>query len=242
MTRRRVQIALLGLVLAIVGVRPALAQDEPRVSFSTSVDYSVGDYGTGKDTTLVYVPFTLGVRPFDRFWLSVTVPYLYQTGQNVVLTGGGVAVKGKKSNGKLTRPATSTTESGLGDVLAKASFILIPEKEFIPEITPYFKVKFPTADKDRSLGTGELMKPSGSTRASFSPGACSDISNSHIRSSGSPRGPRSTTPSVGAWAPRMRSSNPSPSSRSLRAPQLSRPARTIHSTFESVRSTGSSRR
>jgi len=70
MTGRRVQTALLGLVLAIVGVRPALAQDEPRVSFSTSVDYSVGDYGTGKDTTLLYVPFTLGVRPFDHFWLT----------------------------------------------------------------------------------------------------------------------------------------------------------------------------
>src|SRR6266566_8107996 len=105
MTRLRVQTALLGLVLAIVGVQPAVAQDEPRVSFSTSVDYSVGDYGTGKDTTLVYVPFTLGVRPFDRFWLNLTVPYIYQTGQNIVLTGGGVAVKGK-SNGKLTRAAT----------------------------------------------------------------------------------------------------------------------------------------
>ena len=156
MTRRRVGTALLGIVLAIVGVWPAFAQDEPWVSLSTTVDYSVGDYGTGKDTTLLYVPFTLGVRPFDRFWLNLTVPYIYQTGQNVVLTGGGVAVKGKKSNGKLTRPATSTTESGLGDVLAKASFVLIPEKEFIPEVTPYFKVKFPTADKDRGLGTGEF--------------------------------------------------------------------------------------
>ena len=156
MTGRRVQTALLGLVLAIVGVRPALAQDEPRVSFSTSVDYSVGDYGTGKDTTLLYVPFTLGVRPFDHFWLTLTIPYLYQTGQNVVLTGGGVAVKGKKSNGKLTRPTTSTTESGLGDVLAKASLIVVEETEVLPEITPYFKVKFPTADKDRGLGTGEF--------------------------------------------------------------------------------------
>jgi len=147
---------VMGVALVLLGAVPVLAQDEPRVSLSTSVDYSVGDYGTGKDTTLLYVPFTLGVRPFDRFWLSVTVPYIYQTGQNVVLTGGGVAVKGKKSNGKLTRPATSTTESGLGDVLAKASLVLIPEKEFIPEITPYFKVKFPTADKDRGLGTGEF--------------------------------------------------------------------------------------
>ena len=47
MTRRRARTALLGIVLAIVGVRPAFAQDEPRVSLSTTVDYSVGDYGTG---------------------------------------------------------------------------------------------------------------------------------------------------------------------------------------------------
>ena len=147
MTRRHARTALFGIVLAIVGVRPAFGQDEPRVSLSTTVDYSVGDYGTGKDTTLVYVPFTLDVRPFDRFWLSVTVPYLYQTGQNVVLTGGGVAVKGKKSNGKLTRPATSTTESGLGDVLAKASLVLVEEKDFIPEITPLSLAKTPSVAK-----------------------------------------------------------------------------------------------
>ena len=123
---------VMGVALVLLGAVPVLAQDEPRVSLSTSVDYSVGDYGTGKDTTLLYVPFTLGVRPFDRFWLSVTVPYIYQTGQNVVLTGGGVAVKGKKSNGKLTRPATSTTESGLGDVLAKASLVLIRRRSLFP--------------------------------------------------------------------------------------------------------------
>ena len=146
---------VMGVALVLLGAVPVLAQDEPRVSLSTSVDYSVGDYGTGKDTTLLYVPFTLGVRPFDRFWLSVTVPYLYQHGQSVVVTGGGVASR-KKQKGSLAQPATSTTESGLGDVLAKASLVLIPEKEFIPEITPYFKVKFPTADKDRGLGTGEF--------------------------------------------------------------------------------------
>ena len=83
-----------GLVLAfplvLLIVTPVLAEDDPRVSLSTSVNYSVGDYGTGKDTTIVYVPFTLGVRPIDQLWLSLTVPYLYQNSQKVVVTGGGV--------------------------------------------------------------------------------------------------------------------------------------------------------
>jgi len=129
MMSMRARCALFGIVLAGAAVTPALAQDAPRVAISTSVNYSVGDYGTGKDTTLLYVPFTLGVRPLDRLWLSVTIPYIYQSTQNVVLTGGGVAVRGKGS-GKLARPAGSTTESGLGDVLAKAAFVLVEEKDF----------------------------------------------------------------------------------------------------------------
>jgi hypothetical protein len=61
---------LIGLVLIVAGVTPALAaEDDPLWSLSTSVNYSVGDYGTNKDTTIVYVPFTLGVRPIDRLWL-----------------------------------------------------------------------------------------------------------------------------------------------------------------------------
>jgi len=153
MRYRSMGLAVVALTLS--GALPALAEDEPRWSLSTSVNYSVGDYGTGKDTTLVYIPFTLGVSPLDQLWLSVTVPYLYQTGQNVVVTGGGVAIRGKKGTGKFAQPATSTTESGLGDVLLKVSYVLLEEKELIPEIAPYVKIKFPTADRDRGLGTGE---------------------------------------------------------------------------------------
>src|SRR5256712_4132400 len=233
---------VMGVALVLLGAVPVLAQDEPRVSLSTSVDYSVGDYGTGKDTTLLYVPFTLGVRPFDRFWLSVTVPYIYQTGQNVVLTGGGVAVKSKKSNGKLTRPATSTTESGLGDVLAKASFILIPEKEFIPEVTPYFKVKFPTADKDRGLGTGEFDETLGVDVSKLLIASLFGYLELAYTFIGEPSGTtlhNSFGWSVGAAYAIVQ---PFSSSRSLRAPRQSRPARPIRSIFELARSTGSSRR
>jgi Putative MetA-pathway of phenol degradation len=148
--------AVLGVVMALVGVMPALAaDDEPRWLLSSSVNYSIGDYGTNKDTTIVYVPFTFGVRPIDSLWVSVTVPWIYQNSQNVVVTGGGVATR-KKAKGKFAQPATATTESGLGDVLLKASYVLLDEKPFLPEIAPYVKIKFPTADEDRGLGTGEF--------------------------------------------------------------------------------------
>ena len=146
---------LITLVAMIVGVTPVFAEDDPRWLLSTSVNYSVGDYGTGKDTTIVYVPFTLGVSPIDRLWLTVTVPFIYQDTQNVVITGGGVAVR-KKEKGKLAQPATSTTEEGLGDILFKASYVLLEDRGVIPEVAPYLKIKFPTADEDRGLGTGEF--------------------------------------------------------------------------------------
>jgi len=148
--------ALLGaLVLVLAALTPAFAQDRPWLSFSSSVNYSVGDYGTDNDTTIVYVPFTLGVSPIDRLWLSVTVPFLYQDTQDVVITGGGVASR-RQQKGKLTKPSGSTSESGLGDVIGKVSFVALREGPLWPEIEPYVKVKFPTADRDRGLGTGEF--------------------------------------------------------------------------------------
>src|SRR5512132_2945840 len=95
---------VMGFALILFGAAPAVAADEPRLSLSTSVNYSEGDYGTGGDTTIVYVPFTLGVRPIDRFWLRLTVPFIHQTSENVVLTGGGVAAR-NEGRGKLARPA-----------------------------------------------------------------------------------------------------------------------------------------
>lgn len=142
-----------GLVLA--GASPAPAEEEPRVKISTSVNYYTGDYGTGRDTNLLYVPVTLGVRPIDRLWLSLTVPYVYLSDENVVLTGGGVAVRKKGGSGKLARPESSSSQSGLGDVVFKASYVVLEERPLIPEIMPWVKIKAPTADEERGLGTGE---------------------------------------------------------------------------------------
>jgi len=142
------------LSLALHAAVPAIAdEDEARWRISTSYNYLTGDYGTGDDTEIMYVPVTLGAK-LDRFKLGVTVPYLRQTSQNVVLTGGGVAVKKKQ-----TTTSVKTTEDGLGDVLLRTSYVVLEEHEerpLLPEVEPYLKIKFPTADEDRGLGTGEF--------------------------------------------------------------------------------------
>jgi outer membrane putative beta-barrel porin/alpha-amylase len=151
----RERVLLTAVVLMLAAAAPAFAEDHPWLSLSSSVNYTVGDYGTDKDTTIVYVPFTLGVSPIDRLWLSVTVPFIYQSNQNVVLTGGGVASR-REQKGKLAKPSSSATEEGLGDVLGKVSLVVLREGTVLPEIEPYVKIKFPTADRDRGLGTGEF--------------------------------------------------------------------------------------
>ncbi len=144
--------------LLLACVSPAAAEDEPLWSLSSSVNYSVGDYGTGKDTTFIYVPFTLGVKPIDGFTLGLTIPYVYQTGQTVVITGGGVAVRKDKQRqlGTATQNQVTSTEHGLGDVLLKGQYVLVEEKSVLPEVAPYLKIKFPTADQGKGLGTGEF--------------------------------------------------------------------------------------
>ncbi len=46
------------------------------------------------------------------------------------------------------------SQSGLGDIKAKAGYIVVTEKDYVPEVHPFVFVKFPTADKNKFLGTG----------------------------------------------------------------------------------------
>ncbi len=145
-TAMRYCAVMIVVVLTFVGVTPALAED-PHWLFSTSINYSRGDYGTDENTTIVYVPFTFGAA-WDRLELKLTVPYLRQTSETVTVTGGGVAVR----SGRQAR----TTEDGIGDILLRGSYIILEEQQVLPEVAPYLKIKFPTADEDRGLGTGKF--------------------------------------------------------------------------------------
>ena len=152
------RILITALLLVVIGNGSAFAADEPRWLLSTSFNYSGGDYGTGEDTELIYVPLTLGVRPIDRLTVSLTVPYIRQTTGTVVVTGGGVAVRKDKKQLLATsaRSEVTSTEDGLGDVLLKGQYVVLEETTILPEIGPYLKIKFPTADDSRGLGTGEF--------------------------------------------------------------------------------------
>lgn len=107
----------------------------------TGADYSRGDYGFATDTEVLSVPLQLSYE--SGSWLFTTsVPWLNIRGPAAITGAGGAP-----------RP-TSASESGLGDVMAGATYRF---GEVIGPVNLAFtgRIKLPTADEDRGLGTGE---------------------------------------------------------------------------------------
>jgi len=124
--------------------------EEGQWKYSTGVDYSTGDYGGDPvDTDIVYVPFTTAYS--SGLWeFKATIPWVQIKGAGTVIgAGGGGVVVGDPD-------LVATTESGVGDIWLSATYSVeaIPSELFYLDIAG--KLKVPTADDDKGLGTGEL--------------------------------------------------------------------------------------
>lgn len=163
------------MAIAATLVLPHLVQaEEYPYSVGLGFEFYSGDYGTDTRTDSIYVPLTITASPTERLGLSLEVPFVYQSSRNVlssVATGGmqgGRAMKqlavgpgGMSGSGSVVTTSTSSTstnqsESGLGDITLKIGYVLVPETDLMPQIRPLVFVKFPTADEDKALGTGEF--------------------------------------------------------------------------------------
>ncbi len=122
-----------------------------------SATYDTGTYGTDTRIDTVYIPLTIK-RYFDNIGdLSLTVPYLSQTstGQVTFINGMVFRTRGAKK-------ATVTTESGIGDIIGKGTLYAMQESQtHLFDLSFVGKIKFPTADKDKGLGTGEFDETAG---------------------------------------------------------------------------------
>src|SRR5215470_12694413 len=142
------------------------APADPTWQVGTSVTHSSGDYGTGSTTSITYVPFSIR-RLFDSGDITLVIPYLSITGNcGVTLlsgtpnrTGGTcpatttTTAKGKQ----VTRTTqTSTTQSGLGDILLRGRYYVLDGTATVPTVALIAREKFPTADSAQGLGTGRF--------------------------------------------------------------------------------------
>ena len=146
--------------------------DEYSYSVGQGFEFSSGKYGTNTRTDTIFAPFTIMASPTNRLGLLLEIPFVYQSNGNVVssIARGGMqgskttmlpavgmsGMSGTGSGMSSSSASTNQSESCLGDITLKVGYILLPEKDSLPQIRPMAFVKFPTADKNKSLGTGEF--------------------------------------------------------------------------------------
>lgn len=113
-----------------------------KLTLSTGLTYLTGDYGQAQSTEILYVPFSLKKRT-GPWTLKLTVPYLRITGPGGVLPELGPT------------GSTTGTGSGLGDILASATYRAYYDADSGVLVNVTGKVKLPTADEDQGLGSGK---------------------------------------------------------------------------------------
>jgi Putative MetA-pathway of phenol degradation len=143
-------------------------EEGPRASWQVggAAFFTTGKYGTDSRTDTLYIPASMR-RLFDNGDLTLVIPYLTVTsncGVTVVsgqpLHTGGLCPSTPSGSG--TFPSR-VTASGFGDVLLIGRYYLYTEVEpgIMPSIMLKGRVKAPTADRDRGLGTGEWDEGAG---------------------------------------------------------------------------------
>lgn len=111
--------------------------------------YSSGDYGRDDTTTIFYWPAVVRLQSGDWKY-TLTVPYIHvkSTGPTTVVDGSPEVIDGEDDTER-------HSERGLGDIPLKASYDIVEQGRYLPWISLYGRLKLPTADEDKGLGTGE---------------------------------------------------------------------------------------
>lgn len=172
--RFKVHVAVLGLLIILLSPTLGSASDQKnnqktqnwQIGFSPT--YSSGDYGTGSPTTITYLPLSIR-RLFDDGDITFTIPYICinSNGAVTVLSGVPNRVSKSSSSGSATistkkgkKPGsvepTSSTDCGIGDLILRGRYYLVDERQWVPTIAVTGRIKIPTADSERGLGTGEF--------------------------------------------------------------------------------------
>jgi hypothetical protein len=155
---------LLPLLLLGLSMQGARADDSGHVTASVGADYSSGKYGTPFETEIWDVPLSVGYEA-DRWSVRLTVPFISISGAGNVIPGVGRVKndnpqgrgRGNSSGGVTPPPVveTSGSASGLGDVVAQATYGLVRDDAARFGLDVTGKIKLGTADENKGLGTGK---------------------------------------------------------------------------------------
>ena len=134
----------MAISISLCTANTAIAQEDvrsPELDASLGYHYSTGKYGGDERTDISFVPLVISGR-WDSWSARLGVPYIH--------------VNGIPELGNTGEALVSRSGSGLGDVTLNVSYTFTPWRAWMPFLDVSGRVKFPTADKDRGLGTGEF--------------------------------------------------------------------------------------
>jgi hypothetical protein len=122
-------------------------QSPARVTFRMGVGYDQGDFGSDETSRAAYLPVSLRFAA-NRFDLTVSSSFArIDTAEGVRLIDG-VPVQ--------TGAGVPLQESGIGDAVVRSRFFIWENADSdLPSVTPFVRVKIPTAREELGLGTGK---------------------------------------------------------------------------------------
>lgn len=127
-------------------ITPASAENGT-LKLTTGAEYITGDFGGTESVDQLYIPVTTSYAT-NRYAVRLTIPYIRLTGPAGTVQSDGTIIPG---TGEII------TDSGIGDVIAGATYRDAFNTEVTSDMAIDFtaKVKFGTADEDKGLGSGE---------------------------------------------------------------------------------------
>jgi Putative MetA-pathway of phenol degradation len=145
LTASKTRVAIPAVLLpALLLFTPGRAETRMDLEFMPS--YFSGEFGTGSETHILSFASTLIVtRGKHEFRLNV--PYLSVTAEAPVTFLGDQVIE--------RAPGGHTTESGPGDVVLQDEYTFVEGSGGGPSVSAILRIKLPTADEARGLGSGE---------------------------------------------------------------------------------------
>lgn len=134
--------------LLILGLNHTAQALDGRLSTTLGVDYSSGDYGASQDTDVWALPISLKYKT-DKWSLRISTSYLRVTSPTFVTPEGDFIGDENINNTK------RVTETGIGDTVISGTYALLDDRNYAIGMDVGARVKIPTADEDKFLGTGK---------------------------------------------------------------------------------------
>jgi hypothetical protein len=120
------------------------AETTPTWEGGLSFSYLTGDYGQDRRTDIYYGSVMIK-RYLSKGDVTLTVPYVDVPSDGVTFVGGTAEADTGAGGG-----------AGLGDIILKGRYYAVDQDGPLPFIDLVGSIKFPTADEDKGLGTGEF--------------------------------------------------------------------------------------